>query len=351
MIYKNKKNIEPRWINFENLTGERGGAAKANYGAKGHAFEHLESGEEKVLCDLEASGIVRRIWITLNERQPEILHGVRLKMFWDDSVSPQVDVPLGDFFCMALGTMRGFENQFFSTAEGRSFCCFIPMPFKKHCKITITNQTEKYIHSLFYDINLTLEEVGDEDMYFCADFKDCVNELEQDVEIFKAENFSGRFLGTSIGVYPDTEKYGDMWWGEGEVKIYLDGDTQFPTLAGTGAEDYIGSAWELGEFINRTTGCVSKEENKVSMYRFHIDDPIFFEKGIKVTLQAMGGGMADKVKAAMEKGSPCAPVFYDYDGQHRIYKQEYNPEDLNGWVNFFRCDRYRVTAYYYKSVI
>ena len=337
---------EPRWINFENPKGEKGKAGVENEGAKGHAWEHFFIDEEKVLCDFHGQGVIRRIWITLSDRDIHTLQNVYIKMFWDNADSPQVNVPIGDFFCMGLGCMRGFENQFFSTAEGRSFLCFIPMPFKKHAKIVLHNKTGRYINNLFYDINLTLEELQQEDMLFCADFCEQENELEKNVEILNVKG-AGRFLGTNIAVSPNEEKYGDIWWGEGEVKIFIDGDKTLPTLVGTGAEDYVGSAWELGEFINATQGCVSRIGNAVSMYRFHVNDPIFFKNDIRVELQAMGGGSSEKVKKLIQNGTPISLVSYDDGNLHPIYKQEIT--DLNGYVNFFRQDRYRTVAFYYKK--
>ena len=346
MIYK-FKNSEPRWINFENPNGEKGGGATANNGAKGRAWEHFDISEEKVLCDFSGCGIIRRIWLTMSDRSPEVLQSVYIKMFWDNSSLPQVNVPIGDFFCMGLGEMRSFENHFFSTAEGRSFSCTIPMPFKKNAKIVLCNNSGKYINNLFYDINLTLEELSDDDMYFCADFHDIKeNTLEENVKILSVKNGCGRFLGTNIAVIPDKEKYYDIWWGEGEVKIYLDGDKQYPTLAGTGAEDYVSSAWELGEFINDSQGCVTRIDNSVSMYRFHLNDPIYFKHDISVEIQAMGGGLWDNVKKVIERGSPCAVVTYDDGDIHGVYKKESDCK-LNGYVNFFRTDHYRVSAYYY----
>lgn len=348
MIYKYKK-TEPRWINFENHKGQKGKGAIENFGAKGHAWEHFYENEAKVLCDFEGSGVVRRIWITIGDRTKEVLQGVILKMYWDNASVPQVDVPLGDFFCMGMGVMKSFQNHFFSTAEGRSFICCIPMPFKKHCKITLTNNSGQYINNLFYDINMTLENVESDDMYFHADFKNIeLNEIEQDIEIMSEKNGSGRFLGTNISVIPKEEWYGDLWWGEGEVKVYLDGDKEYPTLAGTGAEDYIGSAWTLGEFVNDSSGCVSRVGNEVSMYRFHINDPICFHENIRVTLQTIGGGRAEKVKKVLENGYPCVPVSFDDGELHNIYKKDGNFE-MNGYISFYRCDSYRVVAYYYKK--
>ncbi len=348
MIYKYEE-CNPIWINFENPTGEKGRGGLENSGAKGHAFEHFKKGEEKVLCDFAGGGIVRRIWLTLSDRSENVMKNVILKMYWDASQTAQVDCPLGDFFCMGLGKMRSFENCFFSTAEGRSFCCFIPMPFKKNCKIILVNNSGIDINNLFYDINISLEPVDDDAMYFHTVFRDVEkNKLEEEVEILPLAKGPGRFLGCSIAIIPNEKAYKDLWWGEGEVKIYLDGDTNYPTLAGTGTEDYIGSAWELGEFINRTQGCVCKEAMSASFYRFHLDDKIFFKDSIKVTIQAMGGGDAEKVKDVIKRNEPCIPVTFDDGDVHFIYKKA--DCDFKGYTNFFRQDHYRLTAYYYVKI-
>ena len=335
-------------MNFENKSAQKGNGGTENNGAKGHAWEHFAIGEEKVLCDFEGQGVVRRIWITLSDRTPDVLQNVYIKMYWDNSEIPQVNVPLGDFFCMGLGMMKGFENRFFSTAEGRSFSCYIPMPFFKNAKIALENKTNKFVNNLFYDINLTLEELNEEDMLFYTYFNEGENELENNVEILPEINGSGRFLGANIAVIPNEEKYPDIWWGEGEVKIFIDGDTDDPTLVGTGAEDYVGSAWELGEFINRDQGCVTRIGNSVSMYRFHTKDEICFNKDIRVELQAMGGGIWENVKKLADTGAPHTLVTYDDGDLHHVYKKELT-EEPKGYVNFFRKDYYRTVAYYYKK--
>ncbi len=346
MIYKYTESA-PRWINFENKSAVKGGGGVENRGAKGHAWEHFLNGEEKILCDLHASGIVRRIWFTLSNRSQNALKNVIIKMLWDDAETPQVEAPIGDFFCMGSGKMKAFENEYFSTAEGRSFSCYIPMPFKRHCKIVLCNNTGADINNLFYDINVTLEDVNNDDMYFHALYREIKpNKLCEDVEILPKTFGIGRFLGANIAVTPDKDQYKDTWWGEGEVKIFIDGDGEYPTLVGTGAEDYIGSAWELGEFINRYQGCVTKDESSVSMYRFHVKDPICFQKDISVRLQAMGGGFYDKVKKVIDNGGKYALVSYDDGDLHGIYKADFEGE-LRGYVNFFREDSYATVAYYY----
>ena len=172
--------------------------------------------------------------------------------------------------------------------------------------------------------------------------------MEENENILYLEKCCGRFLGANIAVIPNEELYPNIWWGEGEVKLFIDGDNEYPTLAGTGAEDYVGSAWELGEFINDSQGCVTRINNAVSMYRFHIKDPIYFKNDIRVEIQAMGGGTWENVKKAFESGAPCVAVTYDDGDIHQIYKKDKETE-LKGYVNFFRKDRYRTVAYYYKK--
>ncbi|MBE6611105.1 MAG: DUF2961 domain-containing protein [Ruminococcaceae bacterium] len=350
MIYE-FKNSEPRWITFENPKGEKGKGAMENNGAKGHPAETFPAGSVKTLCDFDGCGIVRRIWITVNERAPEILKNIRLRMYWDNAAEPQVDVPLCDFFCMGLGEMRPFENRYFTTAEGRSFCCTIPMPFRRHAKITLANECGTDIRNLFYDIDLTLEALSDAVMYFHADFTHIPqNELEKDVTILNCTS-GGRYLGASIAIYPDNGRYKGLWWGEGEIKMYIDGDTDYPTVVGTGAEDYTGSAWGLGEFINRDQGCANKKDGNFSFYRFHVEDAIYFKENIRVTLQTIGGGEAKDVITLAERGVPHTVISYDSDCIHGVYGQDYSRDGLAGWVNFYRQDEYRIVAYYYTAFL
>lgn len=348
MIYQYQR-IEPRWISFENTSGAKGAGGTENNGAKGHPFESLKANEEKTLCNFNGCGIIRRIWLTINDRSPEALQNIYVKMFWDGADTPHVNVPLGDFFLMGLGQMKPLENEFFTTGEGRSFCCTIPMPFRKSARIVLYNASELNLTHLYYDVDLTLEPLDENTMYFCATFQDILqNELEKDLIIFESHTKPGRFLGTNLAIIPDTEKYGNLWWGESEVKIFLDGDSEHATLVGTGLEDYIGSAWCLGEFINRYQGCASKIESAASVYRFHVSDPIFFKKDIKVTLQTIGGGKLESYKKLSENNVPHIPISYDAgEGLRGIYKKDYSADELVGWVNFYRQDHYRIVAYYY----
>ncbi|HTQ11903.1 MAG TPA: glycoside hydrolase family 172 protein, partial [Fimbriimonadaceae bacterium] len=271
--------IRSHWISFENAISERGQAAQENQGAKGHAFDCVRAGETKTLLDLEETGMICRIWMTIGDRSPEMLRSLRLEMFWDQSDEPAVSTPLGDFFGVGLGRRTPFENALFSDPEGRSFNCFIPMPFRTGARVTLTNESEKDLAHLFYDIDLLLDvEHTPSTLYFHTHWRrEAPNELGKEYTILPKVVGAGRFLGCNIGIMPDPA-YEGAWWGEGEVKVWF-GDDDYPTLCGTGTEDYIGTGWGQGVYANRTQGCLiaDKEAGQWCFYRFHLDDPIFFD--------------------------------------------------------------------------
>lgn len=213
-------------------------------------------------------------------------------MYWDGAKTPAVSAPVGDFFGIGLGQTAVFQSALFSNPEGRSFNCFVPMPFKTGMRIVMTNESGVNLDELFYDVNYT---VGDKHpantLYFHAHYRrENPTQLQRDYEILPRVEGRGRYLGTNIGVIVDQNTYFNTWWGEGEVKIYLDGDSQFPTIAGTGTEDYIGTAWGQGQFAHLYQGSpVADEQNKRwCFYRYHIPDPVFFYKDVRITMQQIG---------------------------------------------------------------
>jgi Protein of unknown function (DUF2961) len=241
----------------ENPRGEKGFGGRANDGRKGRPSISIKSGGQKTLAEVQdSSGTVRRIWATLNDRSPAMLRGLKIEMFWDGSSKPAVNAPFGDFFGMALGHMAPFQSALLSSPEGKSFNCSIPMPFKTGMKIVVTNESGKDLPLFYYDVEYTLGDKHDkDDLYFHAHFQhQDPTVLQKDFEILPEVAGKGRYLGSSLGVEANRELYGDKWWGEGEVKIYLDGDREWPTLAGTGSEDYVGTGWGLGQFSNMYQG-------------------------------------------------------------------------------------------------
>jgi hypothetical protein len=167
--YKFDSNLTPRWSSPENLNGIKGAGGKANNGAKGHPFERIAPGSAVTLLDIQGQGIIQRIWVTLSDRSPEMLRSLKLEMFWDNAATPAVAVPLGDFFGVGLGKTAVFENALFASPEGRSFNCFIPMPFKKAAKIVVTNESGKALSHFFFDVDYSQLKTWDNDyLYFHA---------------------------------------------------------------------------------------------------------------------------------------------------------------------------------------
>lgn len=349
-IYRRKNSI-PVWFSFENKKGSRHAGGMENHGAKAHACENFAKDEEKTLCDIDGAGFVRRMWITISDRTENALKNIYVRMYWDKTDKPAVDVPIGDFFCMGHGQMFPFENELFSSPEGRSFVCNIVMPFKCHSKIALINMTGQDISHIFFDMEISLEDVSADDMYFHATYTISSKlPLGKDPVILPEVTGTGCFVGTHISVAIN-QQYTGSWWGEGEVKMYIDGDTDYPTLVGTGTEDYIGTAWGQGVFFNRYQGCTILNDEKASFYRFHIPDPIYFKDSCRVTIQNIGGAGRNAVEGYLNSGLPCIPVTSDYAGKLSfLYKTEYDYSQVveNSWVNFYRQDDFYIIAYYYS---
>ena len=347
---------ESAWTSFENPTGGKGIAGQENNGAKGHPSDCLPAGGSFDLVNIQGAGIIQRIWMTVNDRSPEMLRQLWIEMYWDNSETPAVSAPLGDFFCNGLSIMTPFENCFFSNPEGRSLNVIIPMPFRKAARIVLINKSDKTLRSLFYDVNLVRLDKWDKDMLYFHAFwnRENPNILGKDYAILPEIKGEGRFLGVNMGIRTDS-LYRNTWWGEGEVKIYLDGDTDFPTLCGTGTEDYIGTAWGQGSFINQYQGCqLAGKDRNWSFYRFHVPDPVLFSKNCRVDIQVMGGGDYNDVLDIYKSGAPLTPVtVFMMEPRDLIKLFEAEPMKLDdpnfpqGWVNFYRQDDISSVAYYY----
>ena len=228
-MFKFPEGVVSRWASYENPDGAKGAGGKERNGRKGAAWFTLNPGEEFVLAHAEnTSGVIRRIWITINDQTPETLRGLKLEMFWDGCDKPAVSVPFGDFFCVGLGKVATFKNALFSNPEGRNFSTYIPMPFKTGMKITVTNESSVLIKHFYYDIDYTLGDKFTEDtLYFHAYFnRENFTNLKKDFELLPYVEGKGRYLGTNMGVRCNTKLYSDTWWGEGEFKAYIDGDVQ-----------------------------------------------------------------------------------------------------------------------------
>lgn len=258
-------------------------AHRSDDGRKRRACFTLRADGQAVLAQTQGGpGTVRRIWIMIHERSPASLRGLRIRMTWDDAAAPSVDVPLGDFFCHGAGRMTAFENEFFSSPEGRSFVSLVPMPFRSALRIELINDSTIDQSMVFYDVDYTLgDQHGPDMLYFHSHWRrESPTMLGTDFTLLPKISGHGRFLGALLSVLPDASRWGQSWWGKGEMKVYLDGDGANPTLCGTGTgtEDWIGTAWGQGQFVNRYQGCsiADKEGGCYAFYRFHVPDPLFF---------------------------------------------------------------------------
>lgn len=347
-----------RWAGWENPTAAPGAGGKANSGWKGSAAKSVRAGETVTLLDVQGTGTVRRIWMTLHPREPQLLRSLHLRMYWDGSDRPAVSVPLGDFFGHILGRTGAFENALFSSPEARSFNCIVPMPFRTGARITLTNDSGEDVLYLFYDVDFELQDQphAPDTLYFHAWWhRERYTTLAQDFEIMPRVTGRGRYLGTHLGLIAHPDYTG--WWGEGEVKIFLDGDTTHPTLNNSGTEDYIGTAWGQGVFQHRYQGALIADAalGHQTFYRYHVPDPVYFEKDCRVTIQQMGNDTKENVLKMIEKGVPITPVIVDHGGADtfRLLLDGQNSPNLaddpksGGYVCYLRRDDVSAVSFFY----
>ncbi|MBE3141654.1 MAG: DUF2961 domain-containing protein [Thermoplasmata archaeon] len=293
-LYCIQPSVETRWASRENPDGGKGAGGKARGGRKGSAWFTLEDGADAVLAHAEnTSGMIRRIWITINTRNKATLRGTIIEMYWDGADQPAVSTPIGDFFCHGIGRMAVVKNSLFSSPEGRSFNCYIPMPFRKGMKIVVRNRSGQQIKHFYYNVDYTLGDQIEEDaLYFhCWFNRENPTRMGMDFELLPYIEGRGRYLGVNLGIICDRSKYFDAWWGEGEFKAFIDGDQDYPTLCGTGVEDYIGTAWGQDYYYDLYHGSqiYDKVNMEIACFRLHVPDPIFFHNNIRIVIQQIGG--------------------------------------------------------------
>ena len=340
-LYELPEGVETRWASPENPRGEKGRGGQALGGRKGAPTIAIKAGASAVLAEAQNTpGTVRRIWMTIPDRSPRMLRGLRIDIYWDGGARPAVSAPLGDFFGVGLGRMATFQSALFSNPEGRSFNCVVPMPFKSAMRIVMTNESGVDLPELFYDVNYTLGDRHPAAMlYFHAHWRrENPTRLQRDYEILPRVAGRGRYLGTNVGVITDRGTYHNTWWGEGEIKIYLDGDKELPTLVGTGTEDYVGTAWGQGQYANLYQGSPVADEGAGawSFYRYHVPDPVYFRRDVRVTMQQIGY-LADHSRGALVR-----------EGR-RIYRAGPGlvEKDIKTDGKFERADDWSSCAYFY----
>ena len=307
-------NAKSRSISPENFTGEvgRGGMATEGTGAKpanglGQGWKvspsvWVEPGETFTLADIEGPGAIQQIWMTL---KATMWRHVILRFYWDGQEHPSVECPAGDFFAVGWEKFAQVSSLPVCVNPGRGFNCYWEMPFRKRARITLTNISDAQL-TCYYQVNYTLTDVPEDCAYFHAQFRR-TNPLpfKQDYTILEGVKGKGHYIGTYMAWGVNNAG----WWGEGEIKFFMDGDSKFPTICGTGTEDYFCGAYDFDigamepEFVRQYTEFTTPyaglpqvirpdgsyaSQTRFGMYRWHIMDPIRFEQDLRVTIQAIG---------------------------------------------------------------
>jgi hypothetical protein len=342
--------LDSRAVTFENPTGARGVGGQAAAGRKGAPNRMIAPGETVVLADLDGPGTLRHIWMTFPPAPPEQMRSLWIEVFYDGAVEPSCSVPCLDFFGLPHGRPAEYYSAVMTAHEGRGFNSYLPMPFRSHVRVELTNGAPTPT-VLYYQIDYTLEpEWNDANGYLHVIFnRQNPTTMRQDFTIASGLHGPGRFIGCNVGVRPLD---GGMWYGEGEVKVYRDGDEEFPTICGTGLEDYVGTAWGMERHHGPFAGVPLDAREPipdgqaalsmgtipvfVSFYRWHIPDPIIFERDLRVTIQQIGAaffpaGQQNAIDAYIATNPPAGTGMFDMPG-------------LTGGI-FERVDDYCSTAY------
>jgi hypothetical protein len=347
-LYSMSETLETRWASPENPGGSKGEGGRSGGGRKGSAFISLKAGETATLAEARgSSGCVRRIWATINDRSPQMLRGLRFEFFWDGADNPAVSAPFGDFFGVGLGRTAAFHSSLFSNPEGRSFNCRVPMPFRTGMRIALTNESGVDLKNVFYDVDYTLGDVlGEDALYFHAFFdRRNPTRMQEDYEVLPLLAGRGRFLGSNMGVIINKAEYLSSWWGEGEVKVFLDGDGAFPTLCGTGVEDYVGTGFSglgaatYGEPYQGMT-IDDRENMQVGFYRHHVPDPIYFRSDIRVLVQQIGSWDPISKPTLQAKANPIlstrmTPVDFSPGGKPKPFGLFERVDDWSSCAYFY----------------
>jgi len=341
---------ETRSISPENFTGEKGKAAMSTNGPAWHAARDLGQGWKVspfivvpargtvTLGEISGSGAIQQIWMT-----PAPLDKTRfniLRFYWDGEKSPSVEVPLGDFFACGWGKYCQINSMPVCVNPGSAFNCYWVMPFQKGAKVTLENLDDKPMR-LYYQINYTLTDVPADTGTFHAQFRR-VPQVGEKPEVTILDGVKG--CGQYVGTYLAWEVRSPGWWGEGEIKFFMDGDKAFPTICGTGTEDYFCGSYnfenhETKKYQTFSTpyaglaqvlppDVVYQPGQRFGLYRWHVVDPIRFKQDLKVTIQTLGW-MADKSGRYLPLKDDVASVAYWYQTEpHAPFPKLPMPEIL-----------------------
>jgi hypothetical protein len=348
-------NAQTRSTSPENFTGEKGkggmategtGAAHARGLGQGWKISpsvKIGPGETHTLADISGMGAIQQIWMT-----PAIVRwrDLVIRIYWDDQEHPSVEAPIGDFFANGWGTYAHVNSLAVCVNPGRAFNCYWEMPFRSRARVTVENRDPDQEAVLYYQVNYTLTEVPEDCAYFHAQFLR-TNPLPYGSVYTILDGVKGR--GHYVGTYMAWGVNNSGWWGEGEIKFFMDGDREFPTICGTGTEDYFCGAYnfDIGsidkrhpsaytEFTTAYAGMpqvirpdgVYQSQQRFGLYRWHIMDPIRFTDEISVNIQALGWRIEPKDRRYLPLQDDISSVAYWYQTlpsvpfaplQHRDY--------------------------------
>lgn len=306
-------NAKTRSISPENYTGEpgRGGMADpadttrnvANAreaartlgrGWKVNPFVIIRPGETFTLAEIEGPGAVQHIWMTPTGEWRKTI----LRIYWDGEKTPSVECPVGDFFGCGWGSYAQLSSLAVCVNPGSAFNCYWQMPFRKKCRITMENIDPAREMRLYYQIDYTLTDIPADMGYFHAQFRQSVPTKGAEHVLLDGVKGKGQYVGT----YLAWQVNNNGWWGEGEVKFFLDDDRKYPTICTTGTEDYFCGSYNFdrgGQYVEFCTPYAGlhqvirpdgayRAQQRFGLYRWHIQDPVRFDRGLKVSVQDLG---------------------------------------------------------------
>ena len=307
------KNAKSRSICPENFTGEKGQGGRCELddgnaklaardlgkGWKVNPYIKIPSKEVFEIASIDGPGCINQIWLTPTGKWRNTI----LRIYWDDQENPSVECPIGDFFCSGWNEYSQVSSLAVCVNPGSAFNCYWQMPFRKKCRMTLENRADDMV-VIYYQINYTLTEIPDDCAYFHAFFKR-VNPLPYKDVYTILDGVSGK--GHYVGTYMAWGVNNNGWWGEGEIKFYIDGDKDYPTICGTGTEDYFCGSYNFEDpkthdrYLPFTTpysglnqvitpNTLYSSQFRFGLYRWHILDPIYFDNDLRVTIQALGWG-------------------------------------------------------------
>lgn len=331
---------QTRSISAENPTGAKGQGGMATEGTGAVAARELGRGWKVspsidiagqttvTLADIEGPGAVQHIWLTVH---PTAWRRLVLRCYWDGEDAPSVETPLGDFFCNGWGVRCNVNSLPIAVNPAGGFNSYWEMPFRRHARVTLENLSPDPVKGFYYQITYTLTHVPDDRAYLHAQWRRS-NPLPYQQVHTLLDGVAGQ--GHYVGTYLAWGAHNSGWWGEGEVKFYVDDDRDFPSLCSTGLEDYAGGAWAFQDalradpppqilpfsshsfglsqalFADATAASpfVQHMPAVYSVYRWHEQDPIWFDTSLRVEVQQIGawdGGL-------FERSDDVATVAYWY---------------------------------------